>query len=921
MRQILASDRFRKTFYFTLAATLLTLSPFVPVAMVGGVALLTLLPGLQLTRWLGLAQGHGRFRTIAFSLALGLVTSPILIYWSSLLFGYHRWLLLLLFPLYILALAAWLSRAQPHSQPNPPVSAEVGASSHRLWLVASLLIGFILLGVFLAYFELETAQGFYPVQMEDWQKHYGVAFALRHTGIPPTSMFFYGMFPDEPLVYYYFLHLTGATLDLLQGGPSSLHYAFVTVILLAAFSFGTVFFLLAALIFRDQKAALWSLAFATVIGGLDIIPILHRTIQKYRQNFPEGPLPAGLFLPREHVDNWVSALSLRLNTFYAHYIWVPQHLTALTILCLGCYLYLTVPERRKLLLIFPLLLCTLLGHSTWIALIVFGSLFLFALFQLIATYRRRGLAAAHPLLTAYLIIALGFGLVAAPFILTLLGPNAPRSGIAFEIPRLDSWWVLRPLQATFGPALWARLLDLPLHFLIELGALLIAGLAGLILFWRDPPNHPPTSPTTTTSEPPTPSDPPFHLLSSLFSPPSSILHPLPSSLLPFFAFLLILGLLTINLFASGRGWAGLGLIQNNDLGLRAFMPGQLVLALFAGYYLARLPALSISGWLKGVQIGSLALLIGLGLANPAWEFIAMGLAKYWTEPQLSPEIYHTLQALPQVTPPQDKPFPVVQHRLHRNASRFQLSLGSRPVGFSTGEAVVFHRNVQDLALALELSQQAFDNGLPVWSYQMFQNLGANYLFVGPAEREAMRHPEKYRHSQYFQPVYQQGDFEIYRVQPPPYRPDQPTARFDAAAIEFLGYFIDTKPVYPAGLAALPETSTTPYGFVTAWRLTRPADKNYTVFIHLVDAGGNVIAQADHQLWAWSIKSEGPTSAWTPGLIHLDITPIPETALTTQTALTIRLGLWLPDTGQHFLVETDTLEIDAGGRLIVGNLTH
>ena len=79
------------------------------------------------------------------------------------------------------------------------------------------------------------------------------------------------------------------------------------------------------------------------------IPNFHRTIQKYRENFPDGPLPAHLFIPREHIDNWISALSLRLNTFYAHYIWVPQHITALTILCLGCYLYLNVRNRRKLL--------------------------------------------------------------------------------------------------------------------------------------------------------------------------------------------------------------------------------------------------------------------------------------------------------------------------------------------------------------------------------------------------------------------------------------------------------------------------------------------------------------------------------------------------------------------------------------------
>jgi hypothetical protein len=262
-------------------------------------------------------------------------------------------------------------------------------------------------------------------------------------------------------------------------------------------------------------------------------------------------------------------------------------------------------------------------------------------------------------------------------------------------------------------------------------------------------------------------------------------------------------------------------------------------------------------------------------------------------------------------------FPVVQHRLHRDISRFQLSLGSRAVGFSTGEAIVFHRDARALALAHELSQQAFDNGLPVWSYQQFRNLGADYAFIGPAEREAMRHPEKYQNPQYFQQVYSQGDFEIYRVQPLSYTPNRPQARFDDGAIEFEGYFIDSTPSYPGGQLASSSEKTR--GLVTAWRLTRPVDKDYTVFIHLVDPEDNIIGQADHQLWAWDIKTEGPTTTWTPNLTHLDITPVPEAAFAVEAPLTIRLGLWLPDTGQHFSVGTSTLEVDEGGKLVVGEL--
>jgi len=914
MQQVLSSDWFTKSVIFTAVAVLFTFVPIAPVGVVGGLALLTILPGAQIARWLGLYQQRWNFATVVLSLALGMVTSPILIYWSSLIFGYSRALVLIIFPLYIIGLAAYVASSKP-AAPSP---TEPKDSSRGLWLAAALLISVTALGVFLAYFELNTPNGFYPVQMEDWQKHYGVAFALRHTGIPPTSMFFYGMFPDDTLVYYYFLHLNGATLDLLQQGGPFLHQSFVTVIVLASLTFSSVFLLLAQTLFRSQKAAVWSLAFATVIGGLDVIPIVHRTIQKYRENFPDGPLPAGLFLPHEHVDNWVSALSLRFNTFFTHHIWVPQHLTGLTILGLGLYLYLRVQNRRKLLVLMPVLLFALLGHSTWIAAIVAVCLFLFALLQIFSTYRQQGFAAARTIFLAYAVIALLFAVIAAPFILSLVGPNAPKSGIVFEIPRLDSWPVLRPFQARFGPAIWARLLDLPLHFFIEMGPLLLAGLAGLIFYQLTMSNYQLTmnKPTNDEISSPTSHIPPS-FTSHIPNLPTSPSPHLPTSLLPFYTLLLITGTLTVSFFASGRGWEALGLVLNNDLGLRALMPGQLVLALFAGYFMARLPGLAGTRWRKLTLTGGMSVLIALGAAYAGWEFTAMGLSKYWVDPQLEPDVYQTLRALPEVTVPQDKPLPVVQHRLHRNASRFQLSLGGRPVGFSTGEAVVFHQNVDALALALDLSKQAFDNRLPVRSYQMFHNLGANYIFVGPAGREPVRHPEAYRHSQYFQPVYLHSNYQIYQVQPLPYGQSQPQAQFDNGDIVFEGYFIDATPQYPGE----PSPAANSRGLVTAWRLAQPVGKNYTLFIHFVDAQGNVIAQADHQLWAWDVKSEGPTTTWTPKLTHLDIIPLPEAALTASAPLTIRIGLWLPESGQQFPPQSQSLQIDAGRRLIIGSLTN
>jgi hypothetical protein len=172
MPQILSSNRYRTSLIATAATLLLVLLPFSPVAVMGGLGLIILLPGAQLMRWLGFYEARWDFKAMTLSVVLGLVTSPLLIYWVALLLGFNRWVLLVVFTIYGLALAAWVSRgdaAEPAVPNEMAAPAQPDDSSPRLWLVAGLLIAVTALGVFLAYFELETAQGYYPVQMEDWQ--------------------------------------------------------------------------------------------------------------------------------------------------------------------------------------------------------------------------------------------------------------------------------------------------------------------------------------------------------------------------------------------------------------------------------------------------------------------------------------------------------------------------------------------------------------------------------------------------------------------------------------------------------------------------------------------------------------------------------------------------------------------------------
>ncbi len=75
-----------------------------------------------------------------------------------------------------------------------------------------------------------------------------------------------------------------------------------------------------------------------------------------------------------------------------------------------------------------------------------------------------------------------------------------------------------------------------------------------------------------------------------------------------------------------------------------------------------------------------------------------------------------------------------------------------------------------------------------------------------------------------------------------------------------------------------------------WQSLNPVDKDYIVFIHLLDAGGQVIFQADSP----PTGNSYPTRWWSPGEIIADRRGLPATP----GAVTLRLGLYDLDTVQR-----------------------
>lgn len=475
---------------------------------------------------------------------------------------------------------------------------------------------------------------------------------------------------------------------------------------------------------------------------------------------------------------------------------------------------------------------------------------------------------AFRLFGGYALIALGLLLISLPLLREMTGPDAPKSGLAFEVPLTGSWPLLTPFKTYFGSSLATRLLDLPVHYLFEMGAVLVCGLAGLWLFRRR------------RDEP----------------------------LLPFFGLTVLTGFAVISLVASGRSWVSLGFVLNNDLGMRAIMPAQATLALFAGYFAASLSTLALArGW-KVLLKSLMGVMMVLGVLAVLWEVWAMGGAKYLRPPRLDPPTYQALQAMPTVT----EPLAVVKHRTHDNASAYQLMFADRSPGFFTVEAAVFHPDLTQVIYQFGLSRFAFLNRLPLWSYQMFREMYADYVYVGPDDRSADLYPEKFENPTYYENVYRQGDIAIYKVRDLPLHQQQ--ARFVPAGIEFMGHIMDQSPVYPLGFQ-----TDVPQALVTAWRLEQPVTQDFTVYIHFIDPAGQVIAQADHQLWTWAGEGEGPTSGWAAGRTYLDIIPLPPEVLAASTPLQIGIGLWVPQTGEYQQVEPVDLTLDAGQRLIIGTI--
>lgn len=86
---------------------------------------------------------------------------------------------------------------------------------------------------------------------------------------------------------------------------------------------------------------------------------------------------------------------------------------------------------------------------------------------------------------------------------------------------------------------------------------------------------------------------------------------------------------------------------------------------------------------------------------------------------------------------------------------------------------------------------------------------------------------------------------------------------------------------------------TTLGLRTFWQVDQPFDKDYFVFVHVVDATGNTVAQRDTPPW----QGRFPTSSWQAGTIVVDVNDVTLPPTLPSGEYTLLVGMFDPSSGE------------------------
>ncbi len=408
----------------------LAIAPFWPIATLAGIALIAYLPGRALLPHLGISQHWDQPGRAVFSIGVSLATVPFLLNpaWHL---THDRFLMLG----YVWLINVLLILFQPrHATECPPTPF---FEHRRTRCLAGFILFIIVLGTVFPYWPTELFGYPLPCGIHDHIKHHAMLHSMEQRHLPIGNIF-YAPGADTPVHYYHFFYLVPATVRLFTNHALDLELAFGLGSALVGIAFAGMTYAFAKRFSGSEANATLAAVLVTLVGGLDIIPLVNHMIER------------GVLIIIQ--DAW-AAQHYRLHNFLNQMVWAPQNLIGMLVVVLGVYQLSARGPWRGWYVFGPIWGAAMVGSSIWVAI---GALPALAIWVL-----TKPRLIPHAVVVAVLMTAAAY-----PSLAGYLEAGS-RHG-----PSLSTDWPYNrfaTLGRLTGPGILANWLDLPIRFVVEFG--------------------------------------------------------------------------------------------------------------------------------------------------------------------------------------------------------------------------------------------------------------------------------------------------------------------------------------------------------------------------------------------------------------------------------------------------------------------
>jgi len=443
-------------FILTAVGAAACLSPTLWLSFPAAAVLTLWLPGRSLLRAIGWEDGRAGRGWIAVATSIVLVPLPLSWVWN---WSNSRWAVLAALVTVNVALLLWASRRSPREIREAPLFSS--PRSRRLFVVPVLFVGACVFG---AIWFPQAGDRMIVQPMGDYVKHHAVLLSLERHPLPLHNLF-YAAEKDTPYYYYQYHHQIAAALRKLADDRVSIAFVFAVSSALTAMTFVAVVFLLAREYLgpADERGAWLAALCVSVIGGLDVIPILIRMA---------AGAPSVIIL-----DSW-STCPWRLHNLMTQFMWCPQHVAATLVLLLTVRWLRQAPWSAGWVGIGPVLAASVFGSSVHLAMTAFAAATVYLLLRVGGIWSDRR-ARGRVILGILAMLLIGGA---------LMGPQAwgyaqmarrIPGGLTVQWPRFEHALIGRLMP----PGVLANWLDAPWILLVDFGLPLVACLLAARAFW------------------------------------------------------------------------------------------------------------------------------------------------------------------------------------------------------------------------------------------------------------------------------------------------------------------------------------------------------------------------------------------------------------------------------------------------------